>query len=490
MSVVVLGSTRPEVRGIWTSRPDKETWTYLGWNSGNILWKFASERVALVADSNATLIPGGVDLLGDPSFSSVLLNARAVVYPTANLLMHHEDPNAKKGQVLGEIGYIKSLAIALRPVPVILCGIGYEGSAASTDVVLGSDAVDMLETVAQHGIIICRGRTTGDIIARHGIPDNKIFPLGCPSSVLWRRSISHIPAYPCIGTKLGVALPKISAKHLSVAYPSVATALMTLLTSSSSIGDVIVIAQDRYDFELCERLSIPTVLYTSISEWCQCISESVQVILSFRIHGTIAALTAGVPVVFVPTCCRTLELSKCVSGICTLRPDDPSLLDVIRSKASLLQAALYARSCTVVEHSNGNPQNPFSDAISHTALGLHSSVIRPWSGFSFDIYRSLCSRAECHTDFGAWYDYANIGHLSLPYIHAEEEAFAKTFPGDEYRVAYPDLGGYGGHNAYLHFTRHGIGEGRKVPSLPEGWIAKVLRIISKNAAWQDSHIHS
>lgn len=99
MSVVVLNGVRPQVRTSWASPPDEETWTYLGGNSGNLFWRFATERLALLATHDLAVIPHGVDVLHEPAFSDVLLNARAVVYPTANLLMNREDVDEVRDKV-------------------------------------------------------------------------------------------------------------------------------------------------------------------------------------------------------------------------------------------------------------------------------------------------------------------------------------------------------------------------------------------------------
>jgi hypothetical protein len=128
---------------------------------------------------------------------------------------------------------------------------------------------------------------------------------------------------------------------------------------------------------------------------------------------------------------------------------------------------------------DGNsPENQFSDAIRETAVGATQSIVRPWKYFSFKLYRSLCGSLGAYSDFGVWQHYVMCGRHTVPFIHVEEEKFAETFPAREYIEAYSDLNGYSKHDAYIHFTRHGIGEGRRVHALSDGWIEGVLRIIN------------
>jgi hypothetical protein len=324
MAVVVLQGTLADEAAF--RAPSPGFWAYAGNNSGNLLYRHAIQvALAPLAGREVKVLPSTTRLLHDEAASETLFGAAAVLYPTANLLRARSQTNAK---VLEECRYIVNLCEALAPVPLLLASLGFEG-VAGPDVELHPQQLRMVRAaIASAGAIVLRGETTKAILAANGVPAHCLLPLGCPSVLLTRYDAA---ASASSRARVGLCLPANFAAF-SAAHPALADALRAFAAAPG----VTVLCQDAEDLETAEHLGAASRLWTSVPAWLRWLAAEADAVLSFRIHGALAALAAGRPTAVVPVGSRIRELTAQLQ-LPTLAPSDAGL------EAAMLRGAPDAR---------------------------------------------------------------------------------------------------------------------------------------------------
>ncbi|GBF93892.1 phosphate phosphoenolpyruvate translocator [Raphidocelis subcapitata] len=289
-------------------------------NVGNMMWRYGAQTLV---DPNATCLT-----LVDQS-TIVYTQHDVLLLPEANLLINESQYH----MVAGHTNMLRDV-LRKTPAPVLLLGIGSQvemqldaeragnGSrehlVPASNVLLHSDQVDFLHSVeGRGGVFSVRGQYTADVCAANGV--HGAMPLGCPSL--------FINGNPALGSVLGTKMERLLAARsqglrVAVTLPHLHTNMALAFLASkvfSRFNNVAVIIQTPRDLMVLKRLQREhgvVIRYEDIryfydvQDWITAVSHGFDLVIGFRIHGTMAALAAAVPAVVIVQDHRILELAE------------------------------------------------------------------------------------------------------------------------------------------------------------------------------------
>ncbi|EFN52289.1 hypothetical protein CHLNCDRAFT_139033 [Chlorella variabilis] len=301
-------------------------------NFGNLVWAYGAWQLV---DHNATqLVP-----LEPPG--PYTAPVEVVLLPTANMLMNASKYEAIKAYTNTVLGIAEAVT-----APIVLVGVGSQVrfedqhgggggggeaaaasdfSAAST-VVLHPQQVAFLRRVEQSGgLTITRRKFTAALVEGAGLAP--ALPLGCPSLFInhdpslgasLKRKWEAVVAARDPKLRLAVTLPKV---HKDLPPP---TDLLRLLAERvlGAFPASIVVLQTADDMNTLQLLHDRHGLYLpphriryfyDVESWVDGLAACCDLVWGFRIHGTMAALMAGVPGVVISRDFRIKELAEAMA---------------------------------------------------------------------------------------------------------------------------------------------------------------------------------
>ena len=450
------------------SAPDEAFWRYCGRNSGNLLYRFAIHRAAC---PDAAALTFGFDLLSSKAAAAALLAADLVVMPMANLLRDAaEGPLAP--ELLEETRFAHDLARSLRAAGkgLLLVSLGYEGLADASEAQLHPEQLAMVAAAcASAGAVVLRGPRTAALLERHGLCPAVLRPLGCPSALLLAEPRCRQPK----PLPWGLCLP--------VDLEDRAPAVRAFVERAAASPGTLLLLQDEEDEATARALGCAGRIWQDPELWLQQLPEFCEAVLSFRIHGALAALAAGVPTAIVPLGHRVAELAQ-LHRLPTLDPASLAALDPADVAGAVREACAAGLPAALAELPS--LRSGFRAVLDEA---LSSVAARRGQG-SFERFDAAAYRAAhphdafLHglSDFGAWHHAVTTGAALMD---EEDARLAQLFPAQRYAAAHADLAFLSTpQQSYLHFRDHGLREDRASPGLSSELREAVKRRAAQAAA--------
>ena len=484
MSAVVIGGCLPTPPSVNSD----EFWTYVGGNTGNLLFMYAASQI--VGLPTVTL-PPGVDLNRDPIASEAVETALVVIKPSANLLRPacvYE--NSSELQACTRWSRDLADLLVRGRVPLLLTSLGLEANPLTCE--LHVEQLDLLAALHGNcGLIPLRGEDTACLLRRHAVEGGVV--LGCPSFTVPKAGIAALAARN-ERTEVAVCLPPhfqgFAAEHCTLA-----TTLRRLVQEAGAP----VLAQTQEDVAVAASWGGRALLFSNVDDWCAEL-KNYGAVLSGRIHGSVAALMAAVPCITFCTSTRVRELSDVLAlpawdvtdprleSLCS--PDN--LLNLARSvwadaapridakRATLAQrwCVELARLCLPPSH---HLQSVADSAPPPVARDHHHHLLLPPSPLTAFGVRArhlrirrlrnqlpqgfLCADyALCNPDLLS----DDIEALSEHFLQSGQKegrpwrlaALPCDFTPNVYRLLNPDLANLNDDQCAVHYRAHGKREGR------------------------------
>jgi len=271
-------------------------------NCGNFLWQYGATR----------MINPFTTLFLDQS-SDAASTASAFVIAEANAL-NLDKPDWSRGL----FSHLLSLQRRLN-VPTIILGIGLQsefGSDSSSYKLLDfqKDYFVDLEKRQKHPAIGVRGNLTRIACENSGI--THCITTGCPSLTInvernlgslieqrWKNLVSKLASKERIKMVLVLPKPLKTGNHKT---------LLPLFLKLAQIYESTVIIQVKNDFNILREWELEkharNATFSNVEEWFK-LTESVDLVLTARIHGGMAGIARGTPTILIPTDLRIQELA-------------------------------------------------------------------------------------------------------------------------------------------------------------------------------------
>jgi len=294
-------------------------------NLGNLIWEYGATKL---------VNPYSCVWFASPSnYTAVLPDAMVVA--TANLLYIPTDNESMPAVVKGMSGYFSERVRQLN-VPSLIIGIGLQAEIRDDQ-----DIETTIQALHLHGLSVnlltafasrappagigVRGNITSRLCQKAGIA--ACVPLGCPSFTInrasnlgailqnqWKRVVQKMEASES-SLKIAIHLPQLErgGKFHERVYD--------ILIKVYIDYDAIVVLQSNYDRpQLLKRFKKAGVdwntsrikFFVDVQAWMHELNQ-VDFVIGCRIHGTMAAVSAGTASLILPTDFRTLEMAQAMN---------------------------------------------------------------------------------------------------------------------------------------------------------------------------------
>lgn len=282
-------------------------------NFGNMVWKHAAPRLFDLNRSDLQCV-----MYSDANDAK---QVSAVLYPTANWVFNESDADTpwnvqqKKGA-----NYLNGLFGSMK-TSILFVGVGCQAefdTGGPENFVMDRAQVAVFETIMQQTpIIAVRGAYTSAVFRNHGIAG--AVAVGCPS-LFW----NHNPQLGQVVEQKLRTLEKIPPSELRVGITlflrRVGSNIEVLLAMLEKFPKAKVILQANGDTNIMYELQkanggtpVPkdrTVFFYNPYTWQKELQQDYDVIVGHRIHGSMMALAAEVPMIVFPGDHRINELAR------------------------------------------------------------------------------------------------------------------------------------------------------------------------------------
>jgi len=299
----------------WPFSTEHNKWRRSDENRGNFVWQFGATRM---------INPYTTQIFTWAEYNWMHwkdVNFSAVVLADANALDLDDEERSKEG-----IQRLKEM-VKNSNLPTILLGIGiqkmFENSTSSVNSIdsfhdkLFDHQAEYLKEIEKHQTIPAmsvRGELTKKACENSGI--SHCVALGCPSLTIsteanlgaklqanWQNLLERVERKERI--KLGLVMPA----HVPTGeHEAVVNQLLKI--AHSQHHDTSIVIQDRFDDSLLKAVdegSVERVTFDNIEEWLN-FTAGLDLVLSPRIHGSMAGLASATPVAVIAMDYRIKEL--------------------------------------------------------------------------------------------------------------------------------------------------------------------------------------
>lgn len=325
-NVYVEGFLTKAAKQMVPSEP--EAWTTamaVDGNLGNLIWEYGATKL---------INPYSCVWFTSPSTNTAVL-PDAMVVATANLLFIPKDNESMPAVIRGMTSYFSHKVRHLN-VPSVIIGIGLQADMRDDQDIettiqalhLHDISVNLLTAFAARappaGIAV-RGNITSRLCQKAGLV--ACVPLGCPSFTInrasnlgtilqnqWKRVVQKMNASES-SLKLAIHLPQLQrgGRFHEMVYD--------ILIKVYIDYDAIVVLQSTYDRpQLQVRFKKAGIewntsrikFFVDVQAWMHELKQ-VDFVIGCRIHGTMAAVSAGTASLILPTDFRTLEMAQAMN---------------------------------------------------------------------------------------------------------------------------------------------------------------------------------